>query len=169
MKYVEYHQNLKKLVLINFLEKYYVKNIGNNLEDLGEFKDTNSRGVFDDNEIRLKDNFAEIDTYDSYGNVMETFILDVNDISKLKGHKWRTVYKNDKPYLFTGNQKKERIYFHRLVLPTDKQVDHISGDTRDNRKSNLREVTVQENMLNLQKKSTNTSGIRGVSFCKKSN
>ena len=38
MKYVEYHQNLKKLVLINFLEKYYVKNIGNNLEDLGNLK-----------------------------------------------------------------------------------------------------------------------------------
>ncbi len=71
---------------------------------------------------------------------METFILDIDDIPKLEGHKWRTVYKNDKPYLFTGNQKKERIYFHRLVLPTDKQVDHISGDTRDNRKSNLREV-----------------------------
>lgn len=28
----------KKLVLINFLEKYYVKNIGNNLEDLGNLK-----------------------------------------------------------------------------------------------------------------------------------
>ena len=169
MKYVEYHQNLKKLVLINFLGKYYVKNIENNLEDLGEFKDTNSRGVFDDNEIRLKDNFAEIDTYDSHGNIMETFILDIDDVSKLKGHKWRTVYKNNKPYLFTGNQKKERIYFHRLVLPTDKQVDHISGDTHDNRKCNLREVTIQENMLNLQKKSNNTSGIRGVSFDKKRN
>lgn len=135
----------------------------------GEFKDTNSRGVFDDNEIRLKDNFAEIDTYDSHGNIVETFILDIDDVSKLKGHKWRTVYKNDKPYLFTGNQKKERIYFHRLVLPTDKQVDHISGDTHDNRKCNLREVTIQENMLNLQKKSNNTSGIRGVSFDKKRN
>lgn len=135
----------------------------------GEFKDSNSRGVFDDNEIRLKENFAEIDTYDSYGNVVETFILDLDDAPKLKGHKWRTVYKNNKPYLFTGNQKKERIYFHRLVLPTDKQVDHISGDTHDNRKSNLREVTIQENMLNLQKKSSNTSGIRGVSFNKRTN
>ena len=138
-------------------------------KNYGEFKDSNPRCVFDDNEIRLKDNFAEIDTYDSYGNIIETFILDVDDVPKLKGHKWRTVYKNDKPYLFTGNQQKERIYFHRLVLPTNKQVDHISGDTHDNRKCNLREVTIQENMLNLQKKSTNTSGIRGVSFCKRSN
>ena len=56
-----------------------------------------------------------------------------------------------------------------MVLPTDKQVDHISGDTHDNRKCNLREVTIQENMLNLQKKSNNTSGIRGVSFDKKRN
>lgn len=39
----------------------------------GEFKDTNSRGVFDDNEIRLKDNFAEIDTYDSHGNIYSRY------------------------------------------------------------------------------------------------
>lgn len=135
----------------------------------GEFKDSNPRGVFDDNEIRLKDSFAEIDTYNQFGNVVETYLIDTDDVSKLKGHKWRTVYRNDKPYLFTGNQKKERIYFHRLVLPTNNQVDHISGDTRDNRKSNLREVTIQENMLNLQKKSSNTSGIRGVSFNERKN
>lgn len=161
-----------KFKRVNFIEscnKTLCRKHAEQFKRFGEFKDSNSRGVFDDNEIRLKENFAEIDTYDSYGNVVETFILDLEDVSKLEGHKWRTVYKNDKPYLFTGNQKKERIYFHKLVLPTDKQVDHISGDTHDNRKSNLREVTIQENMLNLQKKSTNTSGIRGVSLDKKRN
>lgn len=135
----------------------------------GEFKDSSPRGVFDPNEIRILDTYAEIDTYDQFGNVVSTFIIDLDDVSKLGDYKWRTVFKNDKPYLFTGNQKSERIYFHRLVLITDNQVDHISGNTLDNRKSNLREVTVQENMLNLQKKSSNTSGIRGVSFHKTKN
>lgn len=130
----------------------------------GEFKDHSPRGVFDPNEIRIKDNIAEIDTYDQFGNVVETFILDIDDVDKLKDRKWRTVYKNNKPYLFTGNQKSERLYFHRLVLPTNRQIDHISGNTCDNRKCNLREVSIQENMKNLQKKSNNTSGIRGVSF-----
>lgn len=125
--------------------------------------------MFDPNEIRILEDCAEIDTYDSYGNVVETYKISLEDVPKLEGKKWRTVYKNSKPYLFTGNQKSERIYFHRLVLKTDKQVDHISGDTSDNRRSNLREATIQENMMNLKKKSNNTSGVRGVSFDKKRN
>lgn len=135
----------------------------------GEFKDSNPRGIFDPNEIRILEDHAEIDTYDSYGNVVETYIIDLDNVKDLGDKKWRTVYKNSKPYMFSGNQHSEKIYFHRLVLPTSKQVDHISGDTRDNRKSNLREVDIQENMLNLQKKCTNTSGIRGVSYDSKRN
>lgn len=135
----------------------------------GEFKDTNPRGVFDPNEIRIFNEHAEIDTYDSYGNIVSTFIIDVDDVSKLGNHKWRTVFKNDKPYLFTGNQKKERIYFHKLVCITDDQVDHIDGNTLNNKKSNLRSVTIQQNMKNLQKKCSNTSGIRGISFDKRRN
>lgn len=131
---------------------------------LRKFMDNNPRSIFDPNEIRLCDGYAEIDTYDAYGNVVTTFKLDLEDVPKLSGHKWRTVFKNEKPYLFTGNQKSERIYFHRLIFPTENQIDHISGDTSDNRKCNLREASIQENMKNLSKKSNNTSGIRGVSF-----
>lgn len=139
------------------------------LKNYGRFLDSSPRGVFDPNEVRVKDEYAEIDTYDSHGNVVVTYKISLEDVPKLGNYKWRTVYKNSKPYLFTGNQKSERIYFHRLVLNTDKQVDHISGDTSDNRRSNLREATIQENMMNLQKKSTNTSGVRGVSYDKKRN
>ena len=131
----------------------------------GEFKDSNPRGIFDSNEIRILEKYAEIDTYDSYGNIIETFILDKDDIEKLRNYKWRAVYKKDKPYLFTGNQKKERIYFHRLVMDNPElQVDHINGNTLDNRKENLRIVSIQDNMKNLKKRKNNTSGIRGVSF-----
>lgn len=134
----------------------------------GEFKDSNSRGVFDPNEIRILKNYAEIDTYDSYGNVVETYIIDKEDVIKLEKHKWRTVYKKDKPYLFTGNQKSEKIYFHRLIMDNPKlQVDHIDGNTLNNRKENLRIVSLQDNMKNLKKKKDNTSGIRGVSYSNK--
>lgn len=50
----------------------------------GEFKDNNPRGVFDPNEIRLKEDYFEIDTYDQYGNIVETFIGDLEDFSKLE-------------------------------------------------------------------------------------
>lgn len=137
----------------------------------GKFMDKNQRGVYDPNEIRLFSDYAEIDTYDKYGNVLETYLLDLDDIDKLdlSKTKWRTSYKRSKPYLVTGNKAGEITYFHRLVINTSNQIDHINGDTHNNRKINLREVTIQQNMLNLQKKSNNTSGIRGVSFNKKKN
>lgn len=135
----------------------------------GKILDTNPRGVFDPNEIRLLENYAEIDTYGPRGEVVTTFKIDLEDVSKLGKYKWRTIFKNNKPYMVTGNQNSPKLYFHRIVLVTNKQVDHISGDTSDNRRNNLREVTIQENMMNLKKKSNNTSGIRGVSFDKKRN
>lgn len=62
-------------------------------------------------------------------------------------------------------------YTHRLIflyhhgfLP--KTVDHINGNKKDNRIENLREVTQQQNTFNSIKKSTNTSGIKGISWHK---
>jgi hypothetical protein len=59
---------------------------------------------------------------------------------------------------------------HRLAwlyiygnFPED-QIDHIDGDGLNNRISNLRDVTHQENGRNQKKPSTNTSGIIGVSW-----
>lgn len=135
----------------------------------GEFMDNNQRCVHDPNEIRILENHAEIDTYDEYGNIVCTFKLDLDDVDKLYGHKWRCVKKRNRNYLFTGNQFKEKIYFHRLVLPTELQVDHISGDSTDNRKSNLRIVLGKDNQKNMMKSIRNTSGIRGVTFGKEDN
>lgn len=157
--------NIKKVVFNSATNMCLCEKHKEQFKKFGEFKDSNSRGVFDPNEIREFDTYCEIDTYDQFGNITETFTLDLDDKAKLGDYKWRTVYKNQKPYLFTGNQKSEKIYFHRLVMGTPElQVDHIDGNTLNNCKSNLRVVTLQENMKNLKKKSNNTSGIRGVSY-----
>ena len=65
-----------------------------------------------------------------------------------------------------------RIYAHRLAWMIvngdlgDKQIDHINGDRLDNRISNLRLVSVAQNMQNLKKSTKNTTGFKGVSFYK---
>jgi hypothetical protein len=58
------------------------------------------------------------------------------------------------------------IRLHRIIIncPNDKVVDHINGDTFDNRKSNLRICTIHQNNFNKTKQKRNTSGYKGVSW-----
>ena len=60
---------------------------------------------------------------------------------------------------------------HRLIwkIETGEDpigVDHINGDTTDNRFSNLREANQVKNGVNRGKPSNNTSGFKGVSWHK---
>lgn len=53
---------------------------------------------------------------------------------------------------------------HREIMnaPDGVQVDHINGDSLDNRKINLRLCTNAENLRNRGKQINNTSGYKGV-------
>ena len=73
-----------------------------------------------------------------------------------------------------GNQYNKNI--HKLVAkyfipnPFNKQfVDHINNNKLDNNVSNLRYATNQENQMNRQLNSNNTSNYKGVIFYKPSN
>lgn len=61
---------------------------------------------------------------------------------------------------------------HRLIWimhgndPVD-CLDHIDGDPLNNRIENLRSATDSQNNWNAKLKSTNTSGVKGVNWCKK--
>lgn len=46
-------------------------------------------------------------------------------------------------------------------------IDHINMNTSDNRIDNLRASSHSENMRNTRRLSSNTSGVKGVSWCKK--
>jgi hypothetical protein len=52
-------------------------------------------------------------------------------------------------------------------IPAGMQIDHINGDRRDNRLSNLRVVTHQENSKNVKRRKDNKSGVTGVGWHKK--
>lgn len=63
-----------------------------------------------------------------------------------------------------GTDRKERL--HRTLMNASPLliVDHINGDTLDNRKSNLRVITRAENNKNMRKHRNNTSGYTGVTL-----
>lgn len=64
----------------------------------------------------------------------------------------------------TVDGDKQTAWLHRVaaVCPKDKEVDHISGDTLDNRRSNLRVCTRAQNAKNRCVSRTSRSGIKGV-------
>ena len=65
-----------------------------------------------------------------------------------------------------GGSKKfgKPILMHRLIMKAKEgyEVDHINHDRLDNRRSNLRLCSHGNNKYNSSKRSTNTSGYKGV-------
>jgi hypothetical protein len=66
----------------------------------------------------------------------------------------------------------KQYYAHRLAWAVCNNawpigdIDHINEDKSDNRISNLRIASRSENMFNRGRNSNNTSGMKGVVFCK---
>lgn len=66
-----------------------------------------------------------------------------------------------------GKRIHKRIYMHKQIMefPRD-EVDHINGDSLDNRKENLRITDHKHNGYNLKLYKNNKSGYKGVQFHK---
>lgn len=85
-------------------------------------------------------------------------IIDAEDYDKIKNYTWRlarskrtgydNIYVNS--HINVAKYKIKTVYLHRIIMdcPAGMAVDHINGDTLDNRKSNLRICTRRENSLN---------------------
>lgn len=99
-------------------------------------------------------------------------VIDADRYDEAKNFSWRISQKKRKYYVVAGSFKKgTMIYIHQLILgkPEDgKEIDHIDGDSLNNRISNLRYVTHQGNVDNIRQiRTDNSLGIRGIAFDKK--
>lgn len=79
--------------------------------------------------------------------------------------KWFAVLKSGNHYVCRSFGRDRRVYLHRWILdaPNWTQVDHINGNTLDNRRENLRAVTFAQNQRNRSRAQINSrTGVRGV-------
>jgi hypothetical protein len=107
----------------------------------------------------------------------EHAIIDSEDFDKVKKYSWSisklgyptaiiNSYKNGQK----SNKITASIYLHRLILNfPSQQIDHIDNNKLNCQKKNLRFCTQKENVRNQSKKSSNTSGYKGVSWSKTMN
>ena len=98
----------------------------------------------------------------------EEFYFDLEDYDKIKDYCW-CISPSTKSVVARESGTNKTISMHRLIMnfPQNKQIDHIHHKKFDNRKSELRLCTNQENNWNKAEQSNNTSGHRGISWDKR--
>lgn len=66
--------------------------------------------------------------------------------------------------IFDVNYRASRVIYKMVYGIDADQVDHEDGNNQNDRLSNFRDVTGQQNQRNMKRPSNNTSGIIGVSW-----
>lgn len=106
-----------------------------------------------------------------------TVLVDDDDLDRIKERHWymnQAQYRQMRKHYFYNDRvidkKKHSITLHRFIMGCTIgdgwTIDHISGNTLDCRKSNLRKCFTIENARNQQKRENNSSGYKGVQWSK---
>ena len=96
-----------------------------------------------------------------------TFYIDKADEALVRKYKWYCVRSKKCGFLtISTGSGKNLLYLHSLLMntPPGMEVDHIDLNRLNNRRSNLRLTTHQQNQCNQPLQRNNTSGVSGVSF-----
>lgn len=127
---------------------------------------TLDRTIYDKNEIKIYEEYAEIILYDTKGNIKTRALIDIEDVEKCKEIKWYHRKNGKQEYVYGTSLDGEKIILHRFILNTkiNDIVDHINHNGLDNRKINLRICLHKENIRNQNKEK-----IIGVNYDKKRN
>lgn len=101
-------------------------------------------------------------------------LVDYEDCYFIKAYIWRLHGKRGIFYVTTFEPTTNRtIRLHRILLGLKHgdgvMVDHINGNSLDNRKCNLRICTNSQNQHNRGKSKRNTTGYKGVCLDKRRN
>lgn len=135
----------------------------------GKFLDSIQRTNSDLNDYYLLGETAHFNLYNQRNEKVGEFIIDKEDLEKVKYKKWRYSH----AHVVTGLPAKgEQKDLSHVILDFDPKenpgvvVDHVNGIPEDNRKINLRICTQGKNCMNKSFVSNNTSGFIGLYYRK---
>lgn len=126
--------------------------------------------MYGENEIDEYDDYIEIILRGKDGNETGRAIIDKEDYEKVSMYKWyaRPNHNNIYAYAKIKGTNGSNALLHRIIMEEDDSkvfIDHINGDGLNNRKSNLRRATNQQNSFNCQARlRKNPDRIVGVRF-----
>lgn len=131
--------------------------------------DNNPRTTNDLNDYIIKDDIVIFNLYNQKNEKNGEFIVDFEDIEKVKYHKWRISHSHVVTGLPSNGTQKDLSWIvlgitQEEIVEQNIVVDHKDGNGFNNRKSNLRICSQSENVINKSFMSNNTSGFIGVSY-----
>jgi hypothetical protein len=91
-------------------------------------------------------------------------VIDLDDYDRVTRHKW-SARRNSKVYVYGVRRSGSSFeYLHRFIAGAQpgQLVDHVNGDTLDNRKANLRLCNDRENSRNRRNRKDSISQLKGV-------
>lgn len=120
-----------------------------------------------DNSYTLSDDKS---FYKIYFHDGRYFMVDKEDFELVAARSW-SLGKRGYPVSHRSRRnpegpKTQCLHRYLLAEAIGQDIDHISGNKLDNRRSNLRVCTHQQNMFNQKIRNTNSSGVSGVSYHK---
>ena len=143
------------------------------LKTKGAITDKSPRGCYDLNDYTIQDGIVFMELYNRQEEVIGITKFDEEFLPLLKSRKWRPTKKSkNKYYAVTIGSPESGLsheYMHRIIaqkagLDISEEIDHINGDSLDNRLSNLRPLSGADQKLNMKPKWHGQIPIRGVSF-----
>lgn len=103
-------------------------------------------------------------------------IVEAEDLALATAHLWRAQTGGGGKAIYAGRTatarddypKNATLFLHRVICSAKswELVDHIDGDTLNNRRSNLRVCTDQQNAHNRRPNRANSLGLKGVYYSK---
>ncbi len=97
-------------------------------------------------------------------------LVDADDFEWLSQWTWcAATQRNHLIALSKPKSHAPHLLMHRLITPNTPVVDHINGNSLDNRRSNLRAATPSQNGANARRSRANSTGFKGVYFARERN